>query len=87
MFYQLNKEIKLPQDSQAPIFKFLTPILIGTIGTITVMYLSFISSNFERMNVKFDSFLDKFSVMDKRVDRLEYRVYDDKNNNGGVVNK
>ncbi len=54
-------------------FRFLTPILIAIIGYFTIQTLNSIDTKFERIDIKFQSFLSSYHEMDKRVDRLEYR--------------
>lgn len=69
-------------DNFGSIFRFLTPILIAIIGYVTIQFLSSISLKFDRIDVKFDTFLAKYEALDKRVDKLEYKVYDDGGNHG-----
>lgn len=57
------------------IFRFLTPILIGIVGWITIQYLSSINSKFDNIDAKFSSFLESYHAIDKRVDKLEYRIF------------
>lgn len=64
------------------IFRFLTPILIGTIGWITIQYLSAINNRFESIDKKFEVLaeklieselksLEKYNMFDRRLERLE----------------
>lgn len=62
-------------DSIGSIFRLLTPLLIGVIGWITITYLSTITKKFETIDSKFDSFIESYHVMDKRIDKLEYKVF------------
>lgn len=55
-------------------FRFLTPILIGIVGYMTVSLLGEINKKFEKIDVKFDVLIETQNSMDKRVDRLEYRI-------------
>lgn len=57
------------------IFRLITPALITILGTISIMYLKSISLKFDQVDTKFDNFLEKYSQIDKRVDRLEYKVF------------
>ena len=57
------------------IFRFLTPILITIIGYITLHYLADINKRFEKIDNKFDVFIETYHIIDKRIDRLEYKVF------------
>lgn len=65
-------------DEFGAIFRLITPILIGIVGFFSIRYLSSIDQNFQNINNKFDAFIESYHKMDKRVDRLEYRVFGDK---------
>lgn len=58
-------------------FRFLTPILLTIIGFFAIQYLSAIDKKFEKIETKFDTFIASYYDMDKRVDRLEIKVFDD----------
>lgn len=53
-------------------FRLLTPILIGIVGYFTIQTLTSIDKKFEKIDLKFDSFLESYHDMDKRIDHLEY---------------
>lgn len=55
-------------------FRFLTPVLIAIVGWFTVQTLNSIDSKFEKVDVKFETFLQSYHSIDKRVDILEYRI-------------
>lgn len=62
-------------DEFGAIFKFLTPIMLGIFGYISIQYLSSINRRFEIIDQKFDTFISTYHLIDKRVDRLEYKVF------------
>lgn len=62
-------------DGYGKIFRFLTPLLIGFFGWVTVAYLANIDRKFEKIDTKFDSFIDFYHQIDKRVQKLEDRVF------------
>ena len=55
-------------------FRFLTPVLIAIVGWFTVQTLNSIDRKFEKVDVKFETFLQSYHSIDKRVDILEYRI-------------
>jgi hypothetical protein len=57
------------------IFRFLTPILIGIVGWITIQYLSSIDHKFNSIDNKFSDFIESYHAVDKRIDKLEYKVF------------
>jgi len=57
------------------IFRFLTPILIGAVGWISIQYLSSIDHKFQNIDDKFGTFLESYHKVDKRLDKLEYKVF------------
>lgn len=57
------------------VLRFITPLLIGIIGYVSIAYLSSIDKRFGVVDTKFDSFLVSYHDMDKRVDKLEYKVF------------
>lgn len=59
----------------ASIFRFLTPILIAVLGYISIKYLSSIDDKFNNIDSKFSSFIISYHIMDKRIDRLEYKQF------------
>lgn len=66
-------------------------VLLTIIGFFCIKYLSSIDDNFKEMkaqfkdvNNKFDAFISSYNLMDKRVDRLEFQVFGQKNNYGNV---
>ena len=61
------------------IFRFLTRVLIAVVGYISIQYLSSISNKFDNIDSKFSSFLESYHTMDKRVDKLEYKVFNEGN--------
>lgn len=65
-------------DDFGIIFRFLTPMLIGVLGYISIQYLSSISKKFDSIDLKFDSFLISYHMIDKRLDKLEYKVLGEK---------
>lgn len=60
------------------IFRFITPIMIVIFGWIGSAYLNNLDKHFERMDNKFDTFMEKVAKADKRLDKLEYVVFDAK---------
>lgn len=65
-------------ESFSSIFRLITPILIAAIGWVTITYLSTITKKFEMIDSKFDVFLETYHTMDKRIDKLEYKVFGEK---------
>jgi hypothetical protein len=65
-------------ENLGSLFRFLTPLLIAAIGWITINYLSTITKKFEMIDSKFDVFLETYHTMDKRIDKLEYKVFGEK---------
>ncbi len=63
------------------IFRLITPILIAVLGSISIMYLKSISLKFDKIDAKFDNFTEKYGIVDKRLDRLEYRIFNEGNVN------
>lgn len=61
-------------DVIGALFRFITPLLIAVCGWFTIQYLSDISKKFDKIDNKFDFFLESYNKMDKRVDRLEFRA-------------
>lgn len=57
------------------ILRFLTPIMLAVIGYTSIQYLAAIDRKFENIDNKFNKFMESYHFMDKRVDRLEYRVF------------
>lgn len=57
------------------IFRFVTPILIAIVGFVTISYLSSIDAHFKKIDDKFDTFIDTYHIVDKRLDRVETRVF------------
>lgn len=57
--------------------RLITPALIAIIGTMIVVNLGEINKKFDSLNNRFDSFLVAQSSIDKRVLRLEYKIYGD----------
>lgn len=64
-------------DLLGSIFRFITPMLIAICGWFTINYLSDISKKFDKIENKFDTFLASYHEIDKRVDKLEYKVFGD----------
>lgn len=62
-------------DTLGAMFRFVTPILIAIVGFFTVNYLGDISRKFDKIENKFDTFLQSYHIIDKRVDQLEYKVF------------
>lgn len=60
----------------ATLFRSLTMLLIGVIGWISVTYLQSIDSRFQRMDDKFNIFMENQHLIDKRMVRVEDRVFD-----------
>jgi len=63
------------------IFRFITPIMIVLFGWIGSTYLNSLDKKFEKMDSKFDVFLEKITSADKRLDKLEYVIFEAKNYN------
>lgn len=59
------------------IFRFITPILIAFVGWVTISYLSSIDSHFKKVDDKFDIFIETYHVVDKRLDRVETKLFGD----------
>ena len=57
------------------IFRFITPIMLGIIGFVGIKYLDSIDHKFASIDMKFDNFIETYHLIDKRVDKLEYRVF------------
>lgn len=57
------------------IFRFLTPILIGIVGWVSIQYLSSIDKKFNNIDDKFGSFIESYHSVDKRINKLEYKVF------------
>lgn len=57
------------------ILRLITPLLIGIIGWFSISYLSSIDKKFTKIEDKFDNFITSYHLIDKRVDKLEYRVF------------
>lgn len=55
-------------------FRFLTPILIAIVGYFTIQTLGSIDKKFEKVDIKFDMFLESYHEIDKRVDRIEWKM-------------
>lgn len=55
-------------------FRFLTPVLIAVVGYFTVQTLNSIDNKFEKIDMKFETFIASYHEMDKRVDRLEQKT-------------
>lgn len=72
-----KNNLKNKIDEFGSIFRFVTPLLIGVLGWTSVSFLSSIDYNFKSINKKFEVFLESYHAMDKRVDRLEYKVFKD----------
>jgi hypothetical protein len=62
-------------ESFSAIFRLITPVLIAAIGWVTITYLATITKKFEMIDTKFDSFIATYHTMDKRIDKLEYKVF------------
>lgn len=62
-------------DVIGSMFRFITPLLIAICGWFTINYLSSIDSKFDKIETKFDTFVTSYHDMDKRVDKLEYKVF------------
>lgn len=62
-------------DAIGHVLRFVTPTVIAVFGWISVTYLSSIDRKFEQIDNKFDTFIQSYHIIDKRVDRLEYKVY------------
>lgn len=58
------------------IFRFITPIMIIVFGWIGQQYFSNLEKHFDKMDIKLDSFTEKLSQEEKRLDKLEYIVVD-----------
>jgi len=56
----------------------LNTMLLGVLGWVSIQYLSSINQNFKNIEGKFEKFFEMAVKMDKRVDRLEYKVFDNK---------
>lgn len=52
--------------------------MLAVFGYISITYLSSINRRFEKIDDKFDTFINTYRLIDKRVDRLEYTVFGDK---------
>ncbi len=59
------------------ILRFVTPVLIGVFGYISITYLSSIDKRFERIDSQFSAFMLSYHAMDKRIDRLEYKIFNE----------
>ena len=59
------------------IFRFLTPILITILGWISIQHLSSISHKFDNIDSKFNTFIETYHNLDKRVLHLEDKVFPD----------
>lgn len=56
-------------------FRFITPVLIAIVGYVSISYLSSIDRRFENINSKFDSAVISYHLMDKRIEKLEIKVF------------
>ena len=65
-------------DDFGSIFRFLTPIMLAIFGFISTAYLSSINQRFEKIDEKFNMFIQTYHLIDKRVDRLERKVFGSK---------
>lgn len=57
------------------LLRFLTPILIAVIGWISIQYLSAINRKFDNIDYKFETFMQIYHNLDKRVLHLEDKVF------------
>ena len=55
--------------------RWITPTAIAVFGFISVSYLGSIDKRFEQIDSKFNTFLDSYHAIEKRVNKLEYRVF------------
>lgn len=62
-------------DQLGAMFRLITPVMIAIIGFFGVKYLNSIDTRFLSIDNKFDTFISTYHLMDKRVDRLEYKVF------------
>lgn len=69
-------------ESNGPVFRLITPVLITILGTISILYLKTISIKFDRIDSKFDTVLESYHTLDKRVDILEYKFFNQNNHKG-----
>lgn len=72
-------------DDFGSIFRFLTPIMLAIFGYISVQYLSLINQRFEKIDGKFDTFIESYRLIDKRIDKLEWRVFGSNDFNRGNI--
>lgn len=74
-------------DKFGALFRLVTPLLIAIVGFFSIKYLDSIDKNFDSIKTKFDTFLESYHVMDKRVDRLEYKVFGNQGNRYDGIEK
>lgn len=65
-------------DTFGALFRIITPILLGIIGYVSTGYLKSIDGRFESIDAKFNTFIESYHIIDKRVDRLETKVFGEK---------
>lgn len=57
------------------IFRLITPILILILGWMIQSFYNGMDRRFEKWDTKMDSFILENHLIDRRVDKLEYKVF------------
>lgn len=71
----MEKVFKERVEIVGQMLRWITPTMMAVIGFAGVHYLNSIDTKFSSIDQKFNTFIATYHEMDKRVDRLEYKVF------------
>lgn len=62
-------------DGLGKVFRFVTPALILLLGWMLQTFYVSMDRRFERWDTRMDSFIEQNHLLDRRVDKVEYKVF------------